>query len=121
MIYDFRVHDFRLVLQKIRTAYGFLSSVARSVFNNSEAMVIGPTPPGTGVMNDVFGATAFKINITLQGKTIFVLRALHTGSAHINYYSTFFYHISCNDARLAYRNNSISACLVKLAISFVYL
>jgi hypothetical protein len=37
--------------------YGFLSSVARNVFNNKDAIVIGPTPPGTGVMKEVLGAT----------------------------------------------------------------
>ncbi len=31
---------------------------ARSVFARSIAIVIGPTPPGTGVMADAFSATA---------------------------------------------------------------
>ncbi len=40
--------------------YGCRNSVALSVFNRREAIVIGPTPPGTGVMKDAFAATGVK-------------------------------------------------------------
>src|SRR5688572_2261485 len=39
---------------------GFLSSAARNVLSSNEAIVIGPTPPGTGVINEVLGATFLK-------------------------------------------------------------
>ena len=40
--------------------YEFLLWYAMSVFFISEQMVIGPTPPGTGVMKEHFGATFSK-------------------------------------------------------------
>src|SRR6185436_18066273 len=38
----------------------FLRSAAFTVFASSIAIVIGPTPPGTGVMRDAIGTTASK-------------------------------------------------------------
>jgi hypothetical protein len=40
--------------------YFILIFLANKVFCNSIAMVIGPTPPGTGVMNDDFLLTPSK-------------------------------------------------------------
>jgi hypothetical protein len=37
---------------------GFKFSAALRVFINNEAMVMGPTPPGTGVMYEAFAATS---------------------------------------------------------------
>src|SRR5690349_12298125 len=56
----FFIKSFRFKAQNLKSFYGFRFSAARSVFNKSEAMVIGPTPPGTGVMKEVFGATSLK-------------------------------------------------------------
>ncbi|MCU1478873.1 MAG: hypothetical protein JWQ64_3566, partial [Subtercola sp.] len=43
-----------------RNASAYCSSAARSVLLSSMAMVIGPTPPGTGVMRPATSATAPK-------------------------------------------------------------
>ena len=79
---------------------GFRSSVARKVFSRRDAIVIGPTPPGTGVMNEAFFET-LEVNVSPDCPSFRIFGALHAGGADIDDNGSFFHHVGSYQTRLA--------------------
>ena len=73
-------------------------------------MVIGPTPPGTGVIKLHLGETSAKATSPFKCKTAFFRSIRNPCDAHINHNCAFFYHIGFYKFRFAEgRNDNITA------------
>ena len=66
---------------------------------------MGPTPPGTGVMNEHLGATSSNFTSPGQLESGFLGGIGHTGSTYINNDSAFLDHFRLNKVRLSQRSN----------------
>src|SRR5574341_1731520 len=68
-----------LALHQTSTGIPWIRDVANTVFLKSIATVMGPTPPGTGVINDVFSFTLSKsTSPTSLPFTLFVATSITT-------------------------------------------
>ena len=63
-----------------------LMRAAVRVFTSSIAMVMGPTPPGTGVMASALADTGFKVHVALQPVAPAAAGVFHPVYAHVNHH-----------------------------------
>ena len=68
-------------------------------------MVMGPTPPGTGVMNEHLGATSSNFTSPVNLNPDFLEVSGTRGSTYINNDSAFLDHFRLNKVRLSQRSN----------------